>query len=113
MAAGLVNSGTQVLDLNDQQIRTVNNFIDRLVTPVVESYAVHRFMQTLDPKTIYTVEITTGEKLIITRQDDDVATTTPVDDNVRLKELAESLMRGDYLPTKEREEAERYIQENQ
>ncbi|MNF25410.1 hypothetical protein D3C81_199930 [compost metagenome] len=113
VAAGLVNSGTQVLDLNDQQIRTVNNFIDRLVTPVVESYAVHRFMQTLDPKTIYTVEITTGEKLIITRQDDDVATTTPVDDNVRLKELAESLMRGDYLPTKEREEAERYIQENQ
>ncbi|MNJ05163.1 hypothetical protein D3C77_810410 [compost metagenome] len=59
------------------------------------------------------MEITTGEKLIITRQDDDVATTTPVDDNVRLKELAESLMRGDYLPTKEREEAERYIQENQ
>jgi hypothetical protein len=113
VAAGLVNNGTQVIDLNDQQIRTVNNFIDRLVTPVVESYAVHRFMQTLDPLTVYTVEITSAEKLVITRQDDDVATVTPADDNVRLKELAESYLRGDFLPTKEREEAERYIQENQ
>ena len=110
VAAGLTNNGEITTHVTDEQIRTVNNFLDRLVAPAVESFAMHRYVSKLDPLYTYTVDINTNEMLVITRQDEVVYHSN---DNARIKELVESYLRGDWLPPKDREEAERYVQENQ
>lgn len=110
VAAGLRNSG-DISSANGSDLVTVNDFIDKLLAPVVESYALHHFLKRLDNTQRYEVCINSEEHLTVTL-DEDVQLIVPSQD-LRMKELAESYLRGDYLPPKDRDAAERYIQENQ
>lgn len=81
-----------------------------LLRTLVENYAVCHYINRLEPTNLYEVIIDEDNHLRVVYIDDVVIS---VDDTSRVKELVESYLRGDYLPPKEREEAERYIQENQ
>jgi hypothetical protein len=111
IAAGLVGDGVYTTQLNDEAIRSVHDYIDRLVTPVVTSYSVMRFMGTLDNLSTYTVEISSDERLVVIRREEEA--TYKVNDNARITELVESYLRGDRLPPNERDEAERWVMDNQ
>jgi hypothetical protein len=110
VAAGLAPAGSFTADVNADQILSVEHFLDRLVEPVVTSHAVKRYVGTLDPLIIYTVAIENDNILRITRQEE---TTVKINPDVQIKELVESYLRGDWLPPKDREKAERWVQENQ
>lgn len=111
IAAGLTGDGVYTTQLNDQTIRSVNDFVDRLIAPTIESHAILRFMATLDNLTTYTVDITNDERLVVVRREEEA--TYKVNDDARLAELVESYLRGDRLPPKERDEAERWLLDNQ
>jgi len=110
IAAGLLPAGSYLAEVNDSQILSVEHFLDRLVEPVVESHAVKRYVNTLDPLLIYTVAIGNDNVLRITRQEE---TTVKINPDAQIKELVESYLRGDWLPPKDREKAERWVQDNQ
>lgn len=110
IAAGLAPTGTFTASVSDDQILSVEHFLDRLVEPVVTSHAVKRYVGALDPLIVYTVVIGNDNILRITRQEE---TTVKINPDVQIKELVESYLRGDWLPPKDREKAERWVQENQ
>lgn len=110
IASGLAHDSTKLpLRPDEDAILTVSAFLDRLVAPVIESFAVHQYMKRLDDTQRYTVEISSDEHLLVTL---DEVISVKIDPTQRLKELADSYLRGDYLPRKDREDAERYIHEN-
>lgn len=84
--------------------------IKEYINSVLETYGVIHRLNRLDDTITYHVDISDRNRLVVTMED--VMEGSILTDEQRLKELAESFIRGDYLPTKEREEAERYLQEN-
>ncbi|ARV77207.1 hypothetical protein FDI21_gp036 [Pseudomonas phage Noxifer] len=110
VSGGLRAEGEYTLELNDDRILSVDHYLQKLVEPAVNSYSVNRYIKRLDNLNIYTLTIGIDNVLRVVRQEE---TTVKVNDNARIKDLVESYLRNDWLPPKEREEAERWIQENQ
>lgn len=81
-----------------------------LIRNTVESYGVCHRLNRLDDTAIHHIYIDDSNRLSITLEGDSGSMLGS--EEQRFKELGEALIRGDYLPAKEREEAERYLQEN-
>lgn len=110
---GLLNpSNADILAMAGLKAEAIRGFIDTLIKPVVESYAICHYINRLDNSTCHTITID-GTHLKAFGSWDGGFVENKVGEQQRLKELAESYLRGDYLPPADREAAERYIQENQ
>lgn len=81
-----------------------------IIRNTVESYGVCHRLNRLDDTAVHHVYIDDNNRLSITLEGESGSILG--NEEQRLKELGEALIRGDYLPVKEREEAERYVQEN-
>lgn len=87
-----------------------DHVIKELVGSTVEAYGICYRLNRLDDTVNYHVEVTDDNRLVVVLETEGDGVI--VNEDHRLKELAESFIRGDYLPPKEREEAERYLQQH-